>query len=144
MHRSHSKKISHSADYLVSQPFLSILFDRYHTCTKNNCFVTNILLQTTNISQLKHIYLRGYLLNNVSTIKDGLVKAIQGNYGFFASAPSAKKEFLNLSHYKCMYDIEEIVIKYTKAKIAFALGKKSPYSKVINLGLVSPYYPKHC
>lgn len=91
------------------------------------------LFQTNNYTQLNKIYLRGYLQNNVGSVKEGLMRTIKGNYGFFATGPAARKQFLNISNYRCMYNINEIPIRKTKAKIAFALSKNSPYRKVINL-----------
>lgn len=86
-----------------------------------------------NVSQLNEIYLRGYLNNDVSNITDGLLKATKGNYGFFASGQAARQQLQNISHFRCMYDINEIPIKYTMNYVAFAMAKFSPYKRLINL-----------
>ncbi|KAJ8919204.1 hypothetical protein NQ315_012192 [Exocentrus adspersus] len=92
-----------------------------------------IYLRSMNVTQLNQIYLRGYLHNNISHIGEGLLKAAQGNYGFFASSHIARRELLIINSHKCKYDIAEIPIKDTIHYIAFPMSKRSSYRKLINL-----------
>lgn len=85
-----------------------------------------------NDSNLQKIYLRGYLYT-VDNVRSGFQKTIQGHYGFFVSGHIARKEFLNISNYKCRYYITEIPIRLTENTIAFPMAKTSPYRKLINL-----------
>lgn len=91
-----------------------------------------ILLQSMNDSSLQEIYLRGYL-NTVDNVRNGFQKTIHGHYGFFVSGHIARKEFLNISNYKCRHHITEIPISVTENTIAFPMAKTSPYRKLINL-----------
>lgn len=86
-----------------------------------------------NNTNLKKIYLRGYLANDIQNIKDGLLKASKGGYAFFASGQMARKEIRNISNYKCVSDLVEIPILSTINEVAFPMSKLSPYKKVINL-----------
>ncbi|XP_060525231.1 glutamate receptor U1-like [Cylas formicarius] len=97
------------------------------------------LRSMNNVSQLKEIYLRGYLHNNIKNITEGLIKATNGNYGFFATNHLARKQLLKISSYKCKYEIMEIPIASTMKSVAFPMAKHSPYNKLINLCLIKMY-----
>ncbi|CAH1957812.1 unnamed protein product [Acanthoscelides obtectus] len=99
---------------------------------------TEVYLRTTNNSQLNQIYLRGYLAN-VQNITEGLMRAAKGGYGFFAAGEDARRALLNISHHKCRYDIQEILVKSTLNSVAFGVAKKSPYKKLINLSIIRMY-----
>ncbi|KAG5889221.1 hypothetical protein JTB14_018644 [Gonioctena quinquepunctata] len=96
-------------------------------------------LRSMNLSQLNQIYLRGYLHNDIQNVSAGLLRATKGNYGFFASSQLARKQLLNISNYKCQFDIDEIQIKNTVDHMAFIVAKRSPYKKLINLSIVKMY-----
>lgn len=85
-----------------------------------------------NDSSLQEVYLRGYL-NTVDSVRSGFEKTVRGHYGFFVSGHIARKEFLNISNYKCRHYITEIPIRVTENTIAFPMAKTSPYRKLINL-----------
>lgn len=85
-----------------------------------------------NETQLNQIYLRGYLRKNINNVTEGLLKATQGNYGFFASRRVARKAFLKISGYKCKFEIMEIQTPKTKNYVAFPMSPISPYRKAID------------
>ncbi|XP_048518988.1 uncharacterized protein LOC125503112 isoform X2 [Dendroctonus ponderosae] len=92
--------------------------------------------QSMNETQLNQIYLRGYLRKNINNITEGLLKATQGNYGFFASRRVARKAFLKISGYKCKFEIMEIQTPKTKNYVAFPMSPTSPYRKAIDRCLI--------
>ncbi|XP_050310548.1 uncharacterized protein LOC126746366 [Anthonomus grandis grandis] len=102
--------------------------------TKNS--PDEVFLRSMNETQLNQIYLRGYLHNNINDIKDGLLKATKGNYGFFATGNIARKLIWKISGHKCRYEIQEIPVKSTISTIAFPLSLKSPYRRSLNLCLI--------
>ncbi|VEN33651.1 unnamed protein product [Callosobruchus maculatus] len=97
-----------------------------------------VYLRTTNNSQLNQIYLRGYLAN-ITNITEGLLRATKGNYGFFAAGEDARRALRNISLHRCLYDIQEIPIKYTMHSVAFGVAKHSPYKQLINLSIIRMY-----
>ncbi|XP_074034073.1 glutamate receptor U1 [Leptinotarsa decemlineata] len=105
--------------------------------TKNS--QDEVYLRSMNISQLNHIYLRGYLENDVNNISEGLMRVTRGSYGFFASSHLARKQLLNISNYRCRFKIDEIPIRYTVDHMAFVTAKKSSYRKLINLSIIKMY-----
>ncbi|XP_072401194.1 glutamate receptor ionotropic, delta-1-like [Diabrotica undecimpunctata] len=96
-------------------------------------------LRSVNISELKQIYLRGYIQNDISNISEGLQRVIGGNYGLFASGEVARPEIANLSNWKCKFDIDEIKIQYTQEYFGIVMSKKSPYKRLINLSVSRMY-----
>nr|CAI5866441.1 unnamed protein product [Callosobruchus analis] len=97
-----------------------------------------VYLRTTNHSQLKQIYLRGYFAN-ITNITEGLLRAIKGGYGFFAAGEDARRALLNISLHRCLYDVQEIPIKYTMHSVAFGIDEHSPYKQLINLSIIRMY-----
>ncbi|XP_019760014.2 uncharacterized protein LOC109537648 isoform X2 [Dendroctonus ponderosae] len=95
-----------------------------------------VFLRSMNETQLNQIYLRGYLRKNINNITEGLLKATQGNYGFFASRRVARKAFLKISGYKCKFEIMEIQTPKTKNYVAFPMSPTSPYRKAIDRCLI--------
>ncbi|XP_076272967.1 glutamate receptor ionotropic, delta-2-like isoform X1 [Rhynchophorus ferrugineus] len=94
------------------------------------------LRSMNNVSQLNQIYLRGYLHSDVTNITAGLLRATQGNYGFFATGHVARKEFLSISNYRCKFDLMELPVKQTRNNVAFPLSLHSPYKKLVNMCLI--------
>ncbi|XP_056640867.1 glutamate receptor ionotropic, delta-1-like [Diorhabda sublineata] len=96
-------------------------------------------LRSANNSELKQIYLRGYLQTDSHNISEGIIKVIQSNYGLFASGQAARIELWNMSKCKCKFDIDEINIHYTVQYYGIVMPKRSPYKKLINLSLIKMY-----
>lgn len=86
-----------------------------------------------NISELKQIYLRGYLQNDISNISEGLIKATKGNFALFASGQVARTELYNMTKNRCKFEIYEIKLQYTTEYMGFIMSKKSTFRRLINL-----------
>ncbi|CAG9865505.1 unnamed protein product [Phyllotreta striolata] len=96
-------------------------------------------LRSVNISELKQIYLRGYLQHDLINISEGLMKVTSDHFAFFASGQSARTHLLNVTKGRCKFEIQEIKIPYTNEYMAILMSKNSPYKKLINLSVIKMF-----
>ncbi|XP_034944276.1 uncharacterized protein [Chelonus insularis] len=93
-------------------------------------------MRTTNDSNLRLLYIKAF--NSRESRLDttlGLKKAVDGGYGFFASASLARRTLRTaLIQERC--SLKEIEVGQTFTTVALPMEKQSPYEKIINLSIL--------
>nr|QNL15100.1 ionotropic receptor 3 [Aulacocentrum confusum] len=93
-------------------------------------------MRNANDSNLRQLYIKAF--NGRESRLDttlGLQRAINGRYGFFVSATSARRILkTTLIQQRCY--LKEIEVKQTFTTVALPMEKDSPYKKIINLSIL--------
>ncbi|XP_049868133.1 glutamate receptor U1-like [Pectinophora gossypiella] len=95
-------------------------------------------LMSTKDAQLNAFYIRGYsdAENLVTSAEEGLARAAQQNYAFFAGQRAARSTLRSLSQARGRCAVRELPVYSTRAHLAFPLPRRSPYARPILVGLL--------
>ncbi|XP_020286535.1 glutamate receptor ionotropic, delta-2-like [Pseudomyrmex gracilis] len=93
-------------------------------------------LRNANDSSLRQLYIKAFN-NRESGLETttGLMKAVNGRYGFFASATLARRA-LRTTFIQERCTLKELALPQTLTVVALPMAKTCPYRKIINLNIL--------
>ncbi|XP_031846029.1 glutamate receptor 1 isoform X2 [Nomia melanderi] len=93
-------------------------------------------IRNVNDSNLRELYIRAFDNRESGLdITSGLMKAVQGQYGFFVSASLARRALrTTLIQERCT--LKELPLPQTFTMVALPMANSCPYKKIINLNIL--------